>query len=103
MTYRVRTNTGCNHRASDPCTRCWYAHHGRHGHVQGAPHLIVRAAYVMPGFPEDTMFDNAFDPWDRGYPVSSREQLREMCIKQGVDSMYLKESSVWRSGPTRWI
>lgn len=101
MTYRIRTNTGCNHRSDEPCTRCWYAECGG-GHFQGAPPQIIVTPFIVT-FPEDLMYEHAFSPWERVQPVSSREELRQLCNRQGVTANYLRDSTVWRSGEQRWV
>ncbi len=101
MTFRIKTNTGCNHRSDEPCSRCWYEAVGR-PHFAGQLPTSTFAPFVS-SFPEDLVYEHAFDPWERPRPVSSREELRQMCLRQGVTANYLRDSIVWRSGEQRWI
>jgi len=91
MSYRIKTNTGCNHLIGEPCERC-------EADMAAAP----RTPAVV-SFPDELVMEHAFDPWDPVRPVSSREELRQLCNKQGVTSHYLRDSMVWKTGETRWV
>jgi hypothetical protein len=101
MTHRVRTNTGCNHRSDEPCSRCWYESQ-RGGHFQGAAPTVLLRPYIV-SFPDELVMEHAFAAWERPHPVSSREELRRLCNERGVTSHYLRDSTVWRSGEQRWV
>ncbi len=87
------------HSCAKPCDHCAVAY------------VLDRAGISLAGparhhavhsFGEHTL-DNAFSPWEKPYPVTSREELRAMCERQGVYSNYLHESMGWHSGPKRWF
>lgn len=88
--YRVRSNTGCAHWSDEPCERCdgW----------RDAP--VTAPATQTFG---ETTFEHMFDPWEKPHPVSSREELRQVCERRGVYSHYLRDSIVFPSGPRRWV
>lgn len=88
--YRVRSNTGCSHWSDEPCERCdaW----------RTAP-VCAPATQTFT----DITLEHMYDPWETPRPISSREELRQECIKRDVTSQYLRDSMLFRSGPTRWI
>jgi hypothetical protein len=100
MAYRLRGI--CNHMSDEPCSRCWYQMHGQHGHVQGQQGERIVTPLVV-SFPEGLVVEHAFDPWDTPRPVSSREELRQLGLRQGVTPHYLRDSMIWRATPDRWV
>lgn len=93
MPFRIRSST-CNHMSDEPCTACDETR--KRNIISLRPPAIHR-------FPEDFKNEHAFHPWELVVPVSSREELRQQCADRGVESHYLRDSSTWRSGRTRWI
>jgi len=94
MSGRVRTQWRdghkCDHRQDEPCERC------------EAARARPIAAPLAVSFNE-TVYEHMFTIDEKMYPVSSREQLRQECLKRGMKSDYLENSLTFRGGADRWI
>lgn len=82
------------HYETLPCVQC--ANRAAHTPYEGlpAPNIII--------FKEHTN-ENLFHEWEKPHPVSTPEQLRDMCNERGETSHYLRDSLIWKSGPRRWV
>jgi hypothetical protein len=90
MTFRIRSNAGCDHWNTESCDRC------------DADMLAEPRTPFIQFFDERT-YEHMYDPWETPRPISSREELRVECERRGVYSHDLRDSIVWKSGPTRWV
>lgn len=86
------------HYCPKPCAQCA---HDRFLARVFPPQRIARSTSVI-SFGEH-VYDNIFHPWEKPFPISSPEQLRQECVARGVNSERLQNSMIWRSGETRWI
>jgi hypothetical protein len=87
------------HYTTQPCESC------------AVSALLARAGLLpvstpryhsVVSFGEHTL-DNMFHPWEKPYPITSREQLRVECEQRGLYSHYLRDSMTFHSGPRRWF
>jgi len=94
MTWRVRTQWAdgykCDHRKDEPCDHC------------DAARARPIAAPLAISFGEH-VFEHMFTIDEPVRPFTSREELRQECIKRGVTSDYLANTTMFKSGPDRWI
>jgi len=98
-TWRTKIKRGdgrpnCNHPSDEPCTLCDEDRKRAHNRPIQAPSTW--------SFMVDT-YEHMFHPWERPYEITSRQQLREESIKRGVVSKQLKESTIFKSDPDRWV
>lgn len=96
MPWRVRIRRAdgqnCDHFSDAPCTAC---------EADSQQPFTVKAPSVQ-SFGEH-VFEHMYDPWETPVPISSPAVLREECNKRGVQSEYLRDSGIHRSGPHRWV
>jgi hypothetical protein len=90
MTYRIRTNTGCDHLSNEQCERCqrdWLR-----------PPRAPRTRTFL-----QTVYEHMQGPLEAPIVVETPKQLRDMADARGLTSPYLEES-IWRSGkrPPKW-
>jgi hypothetical protein len=90
MRFRIRSNTGCDHWNTEACERC----------ASDAERPLA-IPYVQSF--NERIYEHMYDPWETPRPISSREELRQECVKRGVFSHDLRDSMVFKSGPTKWF
>ena len=92
MSWRVRSNTGCNHLNTEPCERC-AAHAQR-------PVAAPRTQTFWEG-----VYEHMQGPLERPVEITSPEQLRREAQARGLFSHWIDDGmSAWRKrGSNRWI
>lgn len=93
---RRRDGTNCDHFSDEECTAC--AEDRKDAPTRlGA--LLAPAVHTFHG----GYFEHLYDPWHPVPEITSREQLRQECEKQGCYAKTLQDSMHFRHGPIKWF
>lgn len=93
---RRRSGLNCDHFSDEACEAC-------EADKTDAPTrlgaLLAPAVHTFHG----GYFEHMYDPWERVPEITSREQLRQECEKQGVYAKTLQDSMHFAHGPKKWF
>lgn len=87
---RRRDGTSCSHYDDEPCARC----------IEDRQRPISFPA--IQRF-EPTVYEHLFEAGEPMYPISSRQQLLEECVRRGSTSHLLRDSGIFPDQPKRWF